>query len=109
MFEVCPLLPLKTESTTHTATSLVYLVYCIGLSFTMVLLDVIPAQAGIQVGKTGFRIKSGMTEVVKGLLRHYTRGRGVSVYIGTIVKWSLFTAVRSKKYLTSAFRPGWKY
>jgi hypothetical protein len=48
----------------------------------MVLHDVIPAKAGIQVGKTGFRIKpalescnrgSGMTEVANGLLRHYTR------------------------------------
>jgi hypothetical protein len=48
------------------------LVVCIGLSFTMVLHDVIPAKAGIQVGKTGFRIKSGMTKVANGLLRHYT-------------------------------------
>jgi hypothetical protein len=34
---------------------------------------VIPAKAGIQRGKPGFRIKSGMTDTVKLLLRHYTR------------------------------------
>jgi hypothetical protein len=58
-------------------------VVCICLTFTMVLLNVIPAKAGIQVKKTGFRIKpalescnrgSGMTEVANGLLRHYTSG-----------------------------------
>jgi hypothetical protein len=35
---------------------------------------VIPAKAGIQTAKPGFRIKSGMTDTVKLLLRHYTRG-----------------------------------
>jgi hypothetical protein len=33
---------------------------------------VIPAFAGIQPGKPGFRIKSGMTDTVKLLLRHDT-------------------------------------
>jgi hypothetical protein len=33
---------------------------------------VIPAKAGIQPGKPGFRIKSGMTDNVKLLLRHFT-------------------------------------
>jgi hypothetical protein len=34
---------------------------------------VIPAKAGIQFEKTGFRIKSGMTLCVKSFLRQYTR------------------------------------
>jgi len=34
---------------------------------------VIPAKTGIQIEKTGFRIKSGMTKCVKLFLRHYTR------------------------------------
>ena len=34
--------------------------------------SVIPAKAGIQIEKTGFRIKSGMTQCVKLFLRHYT-------------------------------------
>jgi len=33
---------------------------------------VIPAKAGTQSWKPGFRIKSGMTDPVKLLLRHYT-------------------------------------
>jgi hypothetical protein len=33
---------------------------------------VIPAKAGIQLKKTGFRIRSGMTEYVKRFLKHYT-------------------------------------
>jgi len=33
---------------------------------------VIPAKAGIQKGKkTGFRVKPGMTNNVKGLMTHY--------------------------------------
>jgi hypothetical protein len=39
---------------------------------------VIPAKAGIHPGKPGFRIKSGMTDNVKLLLKHYTRGKGVN-------------------------------
>jgi len=35
------------------------------------LRSVIPAKAGIQIEKTGFRIKSGMTKCVKSFLRHY--------------------------------------
>ncbi len=34
---------------------------------------VIPAKAGIQPSKTGFRVKPGMTIKVKGLSTHYTR------------------------------------
>jgi hypothetical protein len=34
--------------------------------------SVIPAKAGIQSGKTGFRVKPGMTTGVKGLMTHYT-------------------------------------
>ncbi len=34
---------------------------------------VIPAKAGIQLKKTGFRVKPGMTIKVKGLSTHYTR------------------------------------
>src|SRR3972149_3399823 len=33
---------------------------------------VIPAKAGIQLNKTGFRVKPGMTIKVKGLSTHYT-------------------------------------
>jgi hypothetical protein len=33
---------------------------------------VIPAKAGIQDNKTGFRIKSGMTKYAKSFLKHYT-------------------------------------
>jgi hypothetical protein len=33
---------------------------------------VIPAKAGIQVERTGFRIESGMTQYVKPFLKHYT-------------------------------------
>jgi hypothetical protein len=36
------------------------------------LRDVIPATAGIQIEKTGFRIKSGMTKCVKSFMKHYT-------------------------------------
>jgi len=35
------------------------------------LKTVIPVKAGIQIQKTGFRIKSGMTQCVKSFLRHY--------------------------------------
>jgi hypothetical protein len=31
---------------------------------------VIPAKAGIQIGKTGFRIKSGMTKSLESFPRH---------------------------------------
>jgi len=34
---------------------------------------VIPAKAGIQLNKTGFRVNPGMTIKVKGLSTHYTR------------------------------------
>jgi hypothetical protein len=34
---------------------------------------VIPAKAGIQFKNTGFRVKPGMTNKVKGLLTHYNR------------------------------------
>jgi hypothetical protein len=34
---------------------------------------VIPAQAGIQSGKTGFRVKPGMTTEVKRLKAQYAR------------------------------------
>ena len=34
---------------------------------------VIPAKAGIQLRKIGFRVKPGMTIKVKGLMTHYTR------------------------------------
>jgi hypothetical protein len=34
---------------------------------------VIPAKAGIQIEKTGFLIKSGMTEWVKPFLRQHTK------------------------------------
>ena len=37
------------------------------------LRSVIPAKAGIQVKKTGFRIKSGMTKGIKTFLRHCIR------------------------------------
>jgi len=37
------------------------------------LKSVIPAKAGIQVKKTGFRITSGMTKCVITFLRHYIR------------------------------------
>ena len=33
---------------------------------------VIPAKAGIQLGKTGFRVKPGMTINGKGFMTHYT-------------------------------------
>ncbi len=33
---------------------------------------VIPAKAGIQLRNTGFRVKPGMTNKVKGLLTKYT-------------------------------------
>ncbi len=33
---------------------------------------VIPAKAGIQFGKTGFRVKPGMTINGKGFMTHYT-------------------------------------
>ena len=33
---------------------------------------VIPAEAGIQHRNTGFRVRPGMTNKVKGLLTHYT-------------------------------------
>jgi len=36
------------------------------------LIVVFPAKAGIQVEKTGFRIKSGMTTCVKSFLTQYT-------------------------------------
>ena len=36
---------------------------------------VIPAKAGIQLRKIGFRVKPGMTIKVKGLMTHYTRVR----------------------------------
>jgi hypothetical protein len=36
---------------------------------------VIPAKAGIQKGKTGFRVKPGMTIKGKGFMTHYTRMR----------------------------------
>jgi len=32
-----------------------------------------PAKAGIQFANTGFRVKPGMTIIVKGLLTQYTR------------------------------------
>jgi hypothetical protein len=38
-----------------------------------VLRTVIPAKAGIQIEKTGFRIKSGMTKNVKSYLNQYIR------------------------------------
>jgi hypothetical protein len=34
---------------------------------------VIPAKPGIHLGKTGFRVKPGMTIKVKGLLTHHIR------------------------------------
>ena len=37
------------------------------------LKSVIPAKAGIQVKKTGFRITSGMTKCIITFLRHYIR------------------------------------
>ena len=43
---------------------------------------VIPAEAGIQIENTGFRVKPGMTIKVKGLLTQYTNlmnSRGISV------------------------------
>jgi hypothetical protein len=36
---------------------------------------VIPAKAGIQLRKTGFRVKPGMTIEVKRLMEHYTRSK----------------------------------
>ena len=38
---------------------------------------VIPAKAGIQFRKTGFRVKPGMTIKVKGLLTQYTKLKAV--------------------------------
>jgi hypothetical protein len=46
------------------------------------LKDVIPAKAGIQIEKTGFRIKSGMTKCVKSFMKHYTMHRNGFHWVG---------------------------
>jgi len=56
------------------------------------LRSVIPATAGIQVEKTGFRIKSGMTKRIKPFLKHYTRCSYTTNYV-------LFPAVRHLNYM----------
>ena len=46
------------------------------LNLTLIYNDlraVIPAKAGIEIKKTGFRIRSGMTKYVKLFPKHYTR------------------------------------
>ena len=45
---------------------------------------VIPAEAGIQRRKTGFRVKPGMTIIEKGLMIHYTSyDLSIDVLIGS--------------------------
>ncbi len=48
------------------------------------------AFAGIHLGKTGFRVKPGMTIKVKRLMGHYTRHRlrcqGLSLFLGVFPK-----------------------